>query len=156
MKYDSLTTFFAAKQQLRAERDHHAERIVQRVTLLKDSEVRSALLKSAAIDVVRGTDTGRHVHDLLNGRFSGPLISGLGLAYASTRAGFGKRMLFSGISLALGKLVGGGDGDAPGLLTKLAEGIGSIVRGIRERKASRNGHDAEAEGWLPEEEPAAR
>jgi hypothetical protein len=160
MKYDSLSAFHTAKQDLRDERDRHAESIALRWSMLKDREVRSTLLKNAAVDVVRGSAAGRQIHDLLNGRFSGPLISGLGMAYASTRGGFGKRMLFSGISLALGKLFGEQNNDptSPGILTKLAEGIGSIVSGIRERKAARNENeeDVEQDPWIHEEEPIAR
>lgn len=158
MKYDSLSAFYTAKQDLRDERDRHAESIALRWSMLKDREVRSTLLKNAAVDVVRGSAAGRQIHDLLNGRFSGPLISGLGMAYASTRGGFGKRMLFSGISLALGKLFGEQNNDptSPGILTKLAEGIGSIVSGIRERRAARNEQDVEQDPWIHEDEPIAR
>jgi hypothetical protein len=158
MKYDSLTAFYTAKQAVRDERDRHAESVALRWSLLKNDEVRSTLFKNAAVDMVRGTAVGRQVHELLNGRFSGPLISGLGMAFASTRAGVGKRMLFSGISLALGKMFGAqnADPDAPGMLTKLAEGIGSIVRTIRERKAGRNGQDVEPDPWMHEDEPIAR
>jgi len=145
MKYDSLNTFYTAKRTVRDERNLHAESIVLRWSQLKDREVRSILLRNAAVDVVRGSAVGRQIHDLLNGQISGPLISGLGMAFASSRGGFGKRMLFSGINLALGKILGGEDSDPRGLLTKLAEGIGSIVRVVRERKAERNGHDLDPE-----------
>lgn len=141
MKYDSIGAFRTAKNTLRDKRDRHAENIALRWELLKDGDVRSTLLKNTAIDVVRGSTTGRHIHDLLNGRFAGPLVSGLGMAFATTRGGFGKRMLYSGISLALGKLVGQQNDDPRGILTKIAEGIGSIVRSIRERKAERNAQD---------------
>jgi len=154
MKYDSLTAFYTAKNALRDERDRHAESIALRWALLKDSEVRGALLKNTAVDVVRGTAAGRQIHELLNGRFSGPLISGLGMAFASTRGGFAKRMLFSGISLALGKLVGEKSDDPRGILTKLAEGIGSVVRSYREQKAGHNTHDLEPETSFQAEEPA--
>lgn len=155
MKYDSLSAFYAAKLAVREERDRHAENIALRWALLKDHEVRSTLLKNTAVDVVRGTAMGRSIHNLLNGRFSGPLISGLGMVFASTRAGFGKRMLFSGISLLLGKLVAGKQDDAPGILTRLAEGIGSVVRSVRERQASRENHIGEQEAMWHEEDPIA-
>lgn len=154
MKYDSLGAFYMAKRKVRDERDRHEQSIALRWSQLKDSEVRNTLFKNAAIDVVRGSAAGRQIHDLLNGKFSGPLISGLGMAFASTRGGFGKRMLFSGISLALGKILGDQDSDPRGLLTRLAEGIGSIVRGIRERKAGHDGHDLDPEASMREEEAA--
>lgn len=149
MKYDSLNTFHVAKQQARDELDQREQALVWRWTQLKDSTVRGALVKDAAIDIVRGSSFGRQVHEMLNGRFSGPLISTLGLAFAATRGGIGKRMLFSGISLALGKLLGGVEPGKSGVLSNIAERIGSVVRSIREDRAAE--HD---DGTIvPEHEP---
>jgi hypothetical protein len=142
-----------ARQEAIDARDQLEQALVQRWGQLKDAEVRSALVKDAASDILRSSSIGRGIHELLNGRFSGPLISTLGLAYASTRGGLGKRMLFSGISLALGKVVEQQENGGPGMLTKIAEGIGSIVRGIRERNAQRQAVDQDTRVY--EDEPMA-
>jgi hypothetical protein len=148
MKYDSLTTFFAAKEQARAQIRRSEISLAWRWTQLKDPEVRGAMAKGAAGDLLRSSSAGRQIHELLNGRFTGPLISTIGLAYASTRGGVGKRVLYSGISLALGKLVGGLGEGRSGLLSGIAERIGSVVRSFRERRSANdqstaNGHEPE-------------
>ncbi len=139
MKYENMNAFVAAKQLARAERDVHGNSLATRWEQLKDPEVRGMLVKNTALDVVRSTTPGRHIHDLMQGRVSGALVSGIGMAIASTQRGLGKRLLFSGVSLLLAKLMP--DNGEKGILSDLATGIGGMVRRFRERRADRNGHD---------------
>jgi hypothetical protein len=149
MKYDSLNTFLAAKEHARAEIRRSEQSIAWHWTQLKDPAVRGAMAKGAASDLLRSSSVGRQFHELLNGRFTGPLISTVGLAYASTRGGVGKRVLFSTISLALGKLFGGLGGAKSGMLSGIAERIGAVVSKIRE---SRSAKATNANAYEPEVE----
>jgi hypothetical protein len=145
MRYESLSAFHAARHLAIEERDRCALGLETRWNQLKDPAVRSILAKDAALDLVRSTVIGRKVHGLLHGRISGALLSTLGIAFASTRRGTAKRMLFSVASALLGKIMSAEQESGPGMLSKLAEGIGGIVRRMRERKAERNSRECSSD-----------
>jgi len=136
--YDSLAGFRAEMDRARLLRDVHEHDLSQRWAQLKDPTVRGPLMKDAAVDVIRSTSAGRHLHELLNGRFSGSLISTLGMAYANTRPGIVKRMAYSGISMLLGRLMRSDDAPAANPISQLAGGIGHFVQRMRARQAARN------------------
>ncbi|MBK8500110.1 MAG: hypothetical protein IPL52_15130 [Flavobacteriales bacterium] len=143
--YSTLEQFRTAKLQARRSRDHHAASIAQRWGLLKDPRKRGALLRDAVGDVLRNWTPYRRVHDAFNGRISGSTVSAVGMAVASMQSGFGKRLLYSGISLLLGKVIGNKEEKGPGLLTTLATAIGNMRQRMRERRAQRQEEELEAD-----------
>ncbi len=78
------------------------------------------------------------------GAISGSTVTAVGMAIASTRQGFFKRMIYSGVSMLLGKVIGDEPDNGESVLSKLATTIGGVVRGMRERKAARE-EEEEAE-----------
>ncbi len=145
--YKTLADFHGAKARARQERDIHAEGVAQRWALLKDPETRGALLRDAMGDMLRNWAPFRRVQELLHGRISGSTVTAIGMAIASTRHGFFKRILWSGVSVLLGKAIGDEPDTGEGMLSKLATSIGGVVRGMRERKAAREEEEAEATAW---------
>jgi len=146
-RYTTMQGFRAVKLAARQERDHHAKNIQERWTLLKQPETRGILLRDAMGDVVRSWAPYRKMQELLNGRVSGSTVSTIGMAIASMQGGFVKRMLWSGISMLVGKVIGDKEeeGKGPGLLSTLATAIGSMRNRMRERKAQREQEEFEAE-----------
>ncbi|MEO8591252.1 MAG: hypothetical protein ABI432_17875 [Flavobacteriales bacterium] len=136
-RYKSLEDFRTAKIQVRQERDHHARNISNRWALLREPQTRGALLRDAVGDVLRSWKPYRRVHDVLNGHISGSTVAAVGMAVASMQRGIGKRLLYSGISMLLGKAIGNNDDRGSGLLSTLASAVGGVVRRMRERKAER-------------------
>ena len=144
-RYTSLDEFHKAKTLARQEREHYAANIAERWVLLREPRTRGALLRDAVGDLLRSWKPFRRVHDLLNGHISGSTVSAVGMAVASMQRGLGKRLLYSGISMLLGKLIGDRESKSDGLLSTLATAIGGVVRGMRERKAAREEEELEAE-----------
>ncbi|MBK6829308.1 MAG: hypothetical protein IPG92_00530 [Flavobacteriales bacterium] len=144
-RYTSLEQFSKAKVQAHAAREVHATSIGHRWALLKQPEKRGALLRDAMGDVLRSWKPYRHVHELLNGHISGSTVSAVGMAVASMQKGLGKRLLFSGISMLLGKVIGEKEDKGPGLLSTLATAIGSMRQRMRERKAEREEEEVEVD-----------
>jgi hypothetical protein len=136
--FESLDAFYVELNATRAERDVHGAGIVTRWEQLKDPVVRGMLVKDAVMDVIRSTKPGRRLHDLMSNGLTGTVISTLGLAFANTRSGLGKRLLFSGISLLLGKLMRPADNeeDSGGILSNVATIAGRFFHNLRERKAA--------------------
>lgn len=142
--YKTLAEFHTAKIQARHERDIHANGVAHRWSLLKEPETRGALLRDAMGDMLRNWGPYRRIHELLHGRISGSTVTAVGMAIASTRQGFLKRMIYSGVSMLLGKVIGDEPDTGESVLGKLATTIGGVVRGMRERKAARE-EEEEAE-----------
>lgn len=136
--YDSLDAFRSELALARSMRDGHEQDLSQRWDQLKDPSVRGLLLKDAAVDVIRSTRPGRHIHDLLHGRFSGSMVSTLGMAFANTQHGFVRRMAYSGISMLLGRMFRSDEAPASTTLSDVAGGIGHFVQRMRARQAERN------------------
>lgn len=136
-KYPSLAAFRSARIAARLQRDHFGNELAARWALVQDPRSRGALLRDAVGDVLLSWKPYRHVHELLHGRVSGSTVAAVGMALASTRSGIFKRVLYSGISMLLGKMIGDAPQAGPGLLSTLATAVGSSLRRIRERKAGR-------------------
>ena len=144
-KYTDLAEFRKAKTRARQEREHYAANIAERWVLLKEPRTRGALLRDALGDLLHSWKPYRRVHELLNGRVSGSTVSTIGMAIASLQGGFVKRMLWSGVSMLLGKLIGEKEEQGPGFLSTLATAIGGMVQRVRERKAKQEEEDIETE-----------
>lgn len=136
-RYATLEHFRLAKAEAQKQRDVHAAGIGQRWALLKQPQTRGALLRDAVGDLLRSWKPYRHVHDVLNGRISGSTVTAVGMAVASMQRGLGKRLLYSGISMLLGKVIGDKEEKGPGMLSTLATAIGGMLQRMRERKAER-------------------
>jgi hypothetical protein len=134
--FDSLSAFRKELQRARSVRDGHAAGLAQRWHEIQVPEVRKALIKNSAVDAIRGSALGRHIHDLV----SAPLVSSLAPAaaalYAGTQRSVVKRMLISVAGLLVSRTASK-DKDGPGALDKLASGIGAFRDRLRERKAAR-------------------
>lgn len=141
--YKTIQDFRVAKLQARQERDRCGERIAGNWSVLQDPATRGVLFRDAAGDVLRSWGPYRKVQDLMQGRISGSTISAIGMTVASMQRGFGKRLLYSGISMLLGKALDAGGQKGPSLLSTVASGIGSVVKGMRERKAERERKEVE-------------
>ena len=89
--------------------------------------------------------------DLLHGRISGSTVAALGMTVASAQRGIGKRLLFSGLSMLLGKVLGDRQPQDEGLLHTVASAVGRGVQFIRERKAQRQ-ERAQVEEEVPADE----
>jgi hypothetical protein len=146
-RYKTLLEFRSAKLQARQERDVHEQSIKERWMLLKEPQTRRILLRDAMGDMLRSWKPYRRMHELLDGRISGSTVSAVGIGIASMQGGFVKRMVWSGISMLLGKVIGDTDENekGPGLLSTLATAIGSMRNRMRERKAQREEEEVEAE-----------
>lgn len=146
-KYHSLQEFRAATMRARQERDAYANEIAGHWKVLQNPTTRGVLVRDALGDALRSWAPFKRVHDVLNGRISGSTVSAVGMAVASMQRGFFKRMLFSGISLLLGRMIGDrAEGeDEPNFLSVLATTIGNLLKEVRERKAEKNAEEGEEE-----------
>lgn len=140
--YKSLESFHSAKRAARIERDRHADALTKRWDHLQDPAARGILLRDAVGDALKSWKPYRSIHDLLHGRVSGEMVSSLGLAAAGLHGSWTKRLLYSGLSMLLGKAIGrNGVPEGSSLLTSLAHGIGSFVKQARERRARRKNEE---------------
>jgi len=144
-EYASLKEFRAARSQARASRDQALEQLSSRWAQITEPETRGALLKDALGDMLRSWSPYRRVHDLLSGRVSGSAVAAVGMAVAQAQHGIARRLLFSGLSMALGKVIGDKQQEGEGLLSRVASAVGRGVHFIQERKAARRErHEEEA------------
>ncbi|MBK6774870.1 MAG: hypothetical protein IPG74_03120 [Flavobacteriales bacterium] len=128
MAHKTLSDFRTALWLARNERDRYAESIAERWDHLKDRETRGMLLRDALGDVLRRWAPYRKVHELLHGKVSGSTVSSIGTAVASMVPGFKRRLILSGISMLLGKVIGDVPGKPSGILSSVASGIGGLAR----------------------------
>jgi hypothetical protein len=135
--YTDLAEFHAARSKARSARDQARHQLSARWALITDPGTRGALLKDAVGDMLRSWSPYRRVHDLLNGRVTGSTVAAVGMAVASAQHGMGRRLLFSGLSMALGKVIGDKRPEGEGLLSSVASAVGRGVRFIHERRAAR-------------------
>ena len=135
--YTNIAEFHAVRAQAREARQEKQQRLAQRWTIITDPHTRGLLLRDALGDVMRSWAPYKKVKELLHGRVSGSTVAAVGMAVASAQQGLGKRLLFSGISMLLGKVVGEPEKSGPGILSTVATAIGSGVRFMRERRAAR-------------------
>lgn len=135
--YKSLTEFQAMRAQARATRGFAQQRLAQRWALIKDPHTRGMLLRDALGDALRSWGPYKRVTELLQGRVSGSTVAAVGMAVASAQSGIGRRLLYSGISMLLGKAIGRSQQSGPGLLSTVVTAVGSGVRHMRERRAAR-------------------
>ena len=134
--YKSLESFHADKRAARVDRDRYTDSLSTRWARLQDPGTRGVLLRDAVGDVLRNWKPYRSIHDLLHGRVSGDMVSSLGLAAAWLHRSWTKRLLYSGLSLLLGKAMGrNGVPEGPGMLMSVANGIKAVVKHMRERRA---------------------
>ena len=143
-RYATLEQFRAAKLSAREERDAYAQKLKESWSVLKEPATRGLLLRDAMGDALRSWKPYRRLQELLGGHLSGSTVSSIGVAFASMQGGLGKRLLYLGISMLLGKLIGDQEEKGPGLLSTLASAIGSMRTRIRERKAQREAEESEA------------
>jgi len=136
-QYNSLAEFHAVRAQAREAREEKKERLAQRWATIKDPHTRGILLRDALGDALRSWTPYKRISELLQGRVSGSTVAAVGMAVASAQSGLGRRLLFSGISMLLGKAIGQPQQNGPGLLSSLATAFGSGVRYMRERRAAR-------------------
>ena len=136
--YTSMAEFHAVRAQAREARQQKQQRLAQRWATVTDPHTRGLLLRDALGDVLRSWTPYRRVKELLHGRVSGSTVAAVGMAVASAQQGLGKRLLFSGISMLLGKVIGQPEQSGPGLLSTVATAVGSGVRYMRERRAARH------------------
>ena len=137
MEHTSLNAYRTAKWQIRRERDRYADSIAQRWEILKDPDTRGILLRDAVGDLVRNWGPYKKVHDMFHGRVSGSAVSSIGSAVSSMLPGFKKRMIFGGLSMLLGKVIGDEPGKHNGLLSSISLGLGSMAKFLRDRKEKR-------------------
>ncbi len=152
-RYATLSEFHTARTLARDERDLARVRLSQRWELVQDPRSRGALLKDAMSDMLGSWEPYRRVKDLLHGRISGSTVAAMGMAVASAQHGMGKRILFSGISMLLGRVLGGSRPNDQGLLHTVASVVGRGVHYLRERKATRQKHAQDAEPLTADERP---
>ena len=150
-RYTTLSEFRAARSLAFIERDLAKDRLAQRWSLVQDPGSRGALLKDAVGDMLSSWAPYRRVKDLLHGRISGSTVAALGMTVASAQRGIGKRLLFSGLSMLLGKVLGDRQPQDEGLLHTVASAVGRGVQFIRERKAQRQ-ERAQVEEEVPADE----
>jgi len=146
MKHKTLDEYRTAKWQARRERDRYANAIGERWEMVKDPGTRGILLRDAVSDVVRNWGPYRKVHDLLHGKVSGSAVATVGSAVASMLPGFKKRLVFKGLSVLLGKVIGDDPAKQSGVLSSISTGIGAVstfLRNRRERQAARAAAEVE-------------
>ncbi len=136
--HKSLESFHAEKRLARAERDRYADSLATRWGQMQDPATRGVLLRDAVADALRSWKPYRSVHELLHGRVSGDMVSSLGMAAAGMHRSWTKRLLYTGISLLLGKAIGrNGVPEGSGILTSFAHGIGGFMKRVQQRRARR-------------------
>ncbi len=144
-KYTDLAEFNAARDKARGTRDQARQQLSARWAVITEPATRGALLKDAMGDMLRSWSPYRRVHDLLSGRVSGSAVAAVGMAVAQAQHGIARRLLFSGLSMALGKVIGDRQQEGEGVLSRAASAVGRGVQFIQERKAARRErHEEEA------------
>lgn len=141
--YRTLDDFRAAKRRARQERDMCKEAVEGSLAALQDPDKRGVLLRDAAGDVLRSWGPYRKASELLGGRVSGSTVYTAGMALASMQRGLKKRLIVSGITMLLSKLMGDKKHDVPGTISNVADAIGDLTRGMRARKEARERARAE-------------
>lgn len=136
--YKNLAHFHAVRTWARETREEAQQRLARRWGILKDPHTRGLLVRDAFGDALRSWAPYKRVSELLQGRVSGSTVAAVGMAVASAQQGLGRRLLFSGLSMLLGKAIGQSQQSSPGLFSSLATAIGSGVRYMRERRAARH------------------
>ncbi len=146
-RYQSLQEFRGATMQAKQERDAFAKEISGHWSVLQNPATRGLLMRDALGDALRSWAPFKRVHDVFNGHISGSTVSAVGMAVASMQRGFFKRILFSGISMLLGKMIGDKpeSGDEPNFLSTLATSIGNLLKQVRERRSEKNEEEDEEE-----------
>ena len=146
-KYQSLQEFRVATMRAKQERDAFANEISGHWSVLQNPATRGVLVRDALGDALRTWAPFKRVHDVLNGHISGSTVSAVGMAVASMQRGFFKRLLFSGISMLLGKMIGDqpGSEEEPNFLSSLATTVGNLLKDMRERKAAKNEEEDDEE-----------
>lgn len=140
--YKSLESFRAEKRLARAERDRYADALTVRWARLQDPATRGVLLRDAVADALRSWTPYRKVQELLHGRVSGEMVSSLGMAAAGMHRSWTKRLMYTGISLLLGKAIGrNGVPEGAGLVSSFVQGVGAFMKRVQERRARRNAEE---------------
>ena len=142
--YTSLHEFRSAKERARMDLDRVKDDLSGRWQLLQTPATRGILLRDAFGDVLRSWKPYKHMQNLVHGRVNGDTLMALGSLYASTRPTWGKRALYGGISVLLGKLLGGETSSPTNVLSTVVGSIGKVVAHFRERKAAK-ANEAELE-----------
>ena len=140
--YRTIEDFRTAKRRARQERDMHNAAIEDSLAALQNSDTRGSLLRDAVGDVLRSWGPYRTVSELLHGRVSGSTVQAAGMALASVQGTWKKRLIFSGITSLLSKLMGDKSRNV-GSVTSIADAIGDFANGMRARKAARERARAE-------------
>lgn len=144
-KYTDLAEFNVARDKARDARDQARQQLSARWSVITEPATRGALLKDAMGDMLRSWSPYRRVHDLLGGRVSGSAVAAVGMAVAQAQHGIARRLLFSGLSMVLGKVIGDRQQEGEGVLGRAASAVGRGVQFIQERKmARRERHKEEA------------
>lgn len=138
-KFIDLPTFQTERARLRLERDSALTRVEQHWLLLRTPATRGVLLRDAVGDVIGNWKPIKAIREVMNGRVSGAVLSTVGSVYAASRPTWTKRMLFSGIGWAVGKIFGEKEeeeeGEEPNAgLHAAARMVGSMLK--RRREAS--------------------
>ncbi|MCC7503520.1 MAG: hypothetical protein IT229_13390 [Flavobacteriales bacterium] len=137
--YNSLAEFHAVRLQAREARELKQHRLAQRWAIIKDPHTRGILLRDALGDALRSWAPYKRVNEMLHGRVSGSTVAAVGMAVASAQQSFVRRLVFSSISMLLGKVIGQQpESSGPGLLNTVASAVGSGVRYMRERRKARH------------------
>ncbi|MFZ1686422.1 MAG: hypothetical protein WAU70_03310 [Flavobacteriales bacterium] len=134
MEHKNLNDFRAAQWQARRERDRYAQSMADRWEHLKDPDTRGILMRDAIGDVLRSWSPIRKVQEMMHGKVSGSTVSTVGSTVASMLPGFKRRMIFTGVSMLLGKVIGDDPGKQSSTLSSLAGGMRSVAKFLRERK----------------------
>ncbi len=145
--FKDIDSFRAEKRALRVERDQYADALASRWESLQDPVQRGILLRDAVGDVLHSWKPYKRVHDLLHGRISGDMVASIGMTVAGFQRSWTKRLLYSGLSMLLGKVMGrNGIEEGESTLSALAKGVGAIVSKFRQRE-----HRHTEEEAVPEE-----
>lgn len=112
----------------RSERDRAEKELRDRLSLMNDPRTRGILLRDALGDALRSWKPFKLVHEALHGRISGETVAAAGMAAASFQSTWKKRMLWSGASWLLGRVIG----DDPHRKTSILDTIGGVLHKARE------------------------
>lgn len=125
---NSLAELRTTILQARYERDRVQKELRDRLELLNNPETRGILVRDAVGDALRAWKPFKLVHEALHGRVSGEAVTTVGMAAASLQGTWKKRLLWSGASWLLGKVIG----DDPLKKNSLLDSIGNVLHKAKE------------------------
>jgi hypothetical protein len=138
--FTGLSEFNEARVNARAQRDLAQDRLERRWSVLRDPRTRTELVKEAMGAVFQSWTPVRRVRELLQDPITGKAVTAMGMVLAGAQPTWGRRLLFSGLSVIMGKAMRGHAPSEAGPLGRFGAALGRGLRFMQARRADRQRH----------------